>query len=141
MQSSSAGGFHPHALTESDVTVSRHPALIVQPLTNKQTILPNPLAPPISGSPTSKAKRSNPFAPSPLQRFHHYYELVRPCYPALVLSHLWGLPICVSPLASGTGSHVPHKSLDQVAAFMPSTAQAVNRFPLSLSRSSASPRF
>jgi hypothetical protein len=33
-----------------------------------------------------------------------------------------------------TGSHVPHKSLNQVhATFMPDAAQAVNRFPLSLS--------
>jgi len=30
-ESSSAGEFHPHALTDPDVTVSRHPALIVQP--------------------------------------------------------------------------------------------------------------
>jgi hypothetical protein len=29
-QSSSAGEFHPHALTEPDVTVSHHPARIVQ---------------------------------------------------------------------------------------------------------------
>ncbi len=30
-ESSSAGEFHPHALTDPDVTVSRHPARIVQP--------------------------------------------------------------------------------------------------------------
>ena len=30
-QSSSPREFHPQALTEPDVTVSRHPALIVQP--------------------------------------------------------------------------------------------------------------
>ena len=30
-ESSSPGESHPQALTESDVTVSRHPALIVQP--------------------------------------------------------------------------------------------------------------
>src|SRR4051794_6784209 len=42
-QSSSAGEFHPYALTELDVNLSIHPALIVQPLTertaNGQTIL------------------------------------------------------------------------------------------------------
>ncbi len=33
-----------------------------------------------------------------------------------------------------TGSHVPHKSLNQVpATFMPGAVQAVNRFPLNLS--------
>ena len=30
-ESSSPGEFHPQALTDPDVTVSRHPALIVQP--------------------------------------------------------------------------------------------------------------
>jgi hypothetical protein len=30
-KSSSAGEFHPYALTDPDVTVSRHPALIDQP--------------------------------------------------------------------------------------------------------------
>ena len=33
-ESSSAGEFHPHALTEPDVNLSIHPALIVQPLLN-----------------------------------------------------------------------------------------------------------
>ena len=31
VKSSGAGESHPHALTDPDVTVSRHPALIVQP--------------------------------------------------------------------------------------------------------------
>jgi hypothetical protein len=46
-ESSSPGEFHPQALTDTDVTVSRHPALIIQlpfPAT-----LPYPSAPPISG--------------------------------------------------------------------------------------------
>ena len=39
-----------------------------------------------------------------------------------------------------TGSHVPHKSPDQVrATFMPDAAQAVNRFPLDLSWKMVSP--
>ena len=38
-----------------------------------------------------------------------------------------------SSLSIGTtGSHVPHKSLDQIhATFMPDTTQTVSRFPLS----------
>jgi hypothetical protein len=44
-ESSSAGEFHPHALTEPDVNLSIHPALIVQPLTAS----PYSLIPPISG--------------------------------------------------------------------------------------------
>jgi hypothetical protein len=46
-ESSSPGEFHPQALTDPDVTVSRHPALIIQlpfPAT-----LPYSLIPPISG--------------------------------------------------------------------------------------------
>ena len=40
-----------------------------------------------------------------------------------------------------TGSHVPHKSLDQVrATFMPDAAQAVSRSLLHLSWSSVSPQ-
>jgi len=68
-ESSSPGEFHPQALTDPDVTVSRHPALIIQ-LPSPAT-LPYPLAPPISGWPNSKARWSNPFAPSPLQRLQH----------------------------------------------------------------------
>ena len=46
-ESSSPGEFHPQALTDPDVTVSRHPALIIQ-LPSPAT-LPYPLVPPISG--------------------------------------------------------------------------------------------
>jgi hypothetical protein len=46
-ESSSPGEFHPQALTDTDMTVSRQPALIIQ-LPSPAT-LPYPLAPPISG--------------------------------------------------------------------------------------------
>ena len=46
-ESSSPGEFHPQALTDPDVTVSRHPALIIQ-LPSLAT-LPYLMAPPISG--------------------------------------------------------------------------------------------
>ncbi len=46
-ESSSPGEFYPQALTDPDVTVSRHPALIIQ-LPSPAT-LPYPLAPPIPG--------------------------------------------------------------------------------------------
>ncbi len=62
-----------------------------------------------------------------------------PLCPASVLSLLWDLHLSFSLDIRTTGSHVPHKSLDQVhAIFMPDAAQAVNRFPLSLSWRSAS---
>ena len=44
-KSSSAGEFHPHALTEPDVNLSAHPALIVQPT----RVLLDPRIPPITG--------------------------------------------------------------------------------------------
>jgi hypothetical protein len=60
-----------------------------------------------------------------------------PCL-ASVLSSLWVLHLDFSLNIKTTGSHVPHKSLEQNhAAFMPSTTQAVSRFPLDLSRSTA----
>ena len=40
-----------------------------------------------------------PFAPSPLQRLQHYYELVRHCAPHWY-SHAYGTSTCVSPLTS-----------------------------------------
>ena len=53
---------------------------------------------------------------------------------ASVLSLLWDLHLSFSLIIETTGSHVPHKSLNQgPATFMPGAAQAVNRFPLNLS--------
>ena len=46
-ESSSPGEFHPQALTDPDVNVSAHPALIIQSLFS--ATLPYLLAPPISG--------------------------------------------------------------------------------------------
>ncbi|HYA12912.1 MAG TPA: hypothetical protein VEF33_01100 [Syntrophales bacterium] len=65
----------------------------------------------------------------------------RPC-PASVLSFSWVLHLNFSLSIGTTGSHVPHKSLDQVrATFMPDAVQAVNRHLLDLSRSTISPQF
>jgi hypothetical protein len=57
-----------------------------------------------------------------------------PLCPASVLSLLWDLHLSFSLSIGTTGSHVPHKSLNQSpATFMPGAAQAVNRFLLNLS--------
>jgi len=98
------------------------------------SVLPYHPAPPISGWPNNKTRWFNPFAPSPLQELQHYYELIRPCAPHRY-SHSCGFLHLNFSLSIGTtGSHVPHKSLNQVrATFMPDVAQTVNRFPLSLS--------
>ena len=63
-----------------------------------------------------------------------------PLCPASVLSFLWVLHLNFSLIIGTTGSHVPHKSPDQVrATFMPDAAQAVNRSPPDLSWRSGSP--
>jgi len=64
-----------------------------------------------------------------------------PLCPALVLSRLWVRHLRFSLIIKATGSHVPHKSLDQVHAIsMPDAAQTVNRLPLDLSwRSPSTP--
>ena len=41
-ESSSPGEFHPQALTDPDVTVSRHPALIIQPPVHSQRLCLTP---------------------------------------------------------------------------------------------------
>jgi hypothetical protein len=58
---------------------------------------------------------------------------------ASVLSFSWGLHLNFSLNIETTGSHVPHKSPDQVHAIsMPDAAQTINRLPLSLSWGSPS---
>jgi hypothetical protein len=56
-KSSSPGEFHPQALTDPDVTVSRHPARITHTVGFESNGLALPaLAPPISGWPNNKAR-------------------------------------------------------------------------------------
>jgi hypothetical protein len=98
LTSSSPGEFHPQALTDPDVTVSRHPALIDQP--KLAALLLKGSSSAMQSWPPNKADRSNPFAPSPLQRLPHYCGLVRPCAPHRY-SHPRGSSTWISPLLSG----------------------------------------
>ena len=76
------------------------------------------------------------YGTSPLLR------VVPPLCPASVLSPLWVLHLGFSLNIETTVSHVPHESLVQVhATFMPDATQAVSRFPLGLSWSTASFQF
>ena len=68
----------PQAPTEPYLRLSPHTALHVP---CQSTSLPEPLAHPISGWPKSHFEHVSPFAPFPLQKLHHYYELIRPCPP------------------------------------------------------------
>jgi len=66
---SDVGEFHPYVLTEPDVNLSIHPALIGQPsVSNGFALLVGSSSDPRSW-PIRKADRSNPFAPSPLRDF------------------------------------------------------------------------
>lgn len=75
--SSSRGDFHPPALTEPYVKLSLHTALTMQPL----GITALRFAPKSSRLVASLpyAAWFTPFAPFPLQKFPHYYGMIRPC--------------------------------------------------------------
>jgi hypothetical protein len=74
-RSSRAGESHPHALTEPDVNLAAHPALLVPP---SWTALPWSCPPPITGWSMAKAEPVNPCAPGPFQTLLHSYGLIRP---------------------------------------------------------------
>src|ERR1035437_7386121 len=72
---SSAGEFHPHALSEPDVNLSIHPA----PAVRRQATCSCPWAPPPCGvGPRATAGRLASLAPRPLQTLPRYYEPIRP---------------------------------------------------------------
>ena len=66
----------PQPLTEPYVKLSLHTALHVP---HKVPSLRKSPAPPIAGWPAIYFGHVSPFAPFPLQKPHHYYELIRPC--------------------------------------------------------------
>ena len=118
------------------MTVSRHTAHASLPLessrsqayTNETRFLPVSWLP-IAGCELTHPLRSNPITgPSIL------IQDDPPLFSALVLSRLWGHHLRFFLNIGTTGSHVPHKSLDQVHAIsMPDAAQTINRLPLDLS--------
>ena len=131
IKSSSAGEFHPHALTEPDVTVSRHPALIVQ--LQKQPCLTHWLIPFL----VDQSVRQNDITPSLPPHYRDFFATTgySATVPRIGTLTLGGASTLSFSLRIGTSaSHVPHKSLDQVhATFMPDAIRAVNRFPPDLS--------
>ena len=142
LKSSSAGEFHPHALTEPDVNLSIHPALIVQSCTphiaSNDFILFIRFLPIYYYCSVDQSVRLD--NTTPLLSSHYRSSLllrvVPPLCPASVLSLLWGFHLSFSLSIRTTGSHVLHKSPVQGhATFMPDAAQAVNRYLLSLSKS------
>ena len=115
--SSSPGEFHPQALTETDVNLSIHPALII-PSQLCETCFTNWLLPSLVDQ---KIKLDDP-TPS-LHPHYRTSSLIRvgpPLCPALVLSPSWVLHLGFSLNIGTTGSHVPQRSLDQShATFTP----------------------
>ena len=111
-ESSSPGEFHPQALTEPDVTVSRHPALIDQP--NKAALYPKAHPLPCRVDPEVK-----PIDPTPSLHLHYIDFNTTTGWSAPVLrigtlTLMGSSHLSFSLNIEATGSHVPHKSLDQV---------------------------
>ena len=124
---SDVGEFHPYVLTEPDVNLSIHPALIGQPsVSNGFALLVGSSSDPRSW-PIRKADRSNPFAPSPLRDFFTTTGWSAPVLRIGTLT-LVGPPLEFLLTIEATGSQVPCKSLDQVhATFTPEATWAVSR--------------
>ena len=119
---SSGGESHPSALTEPDVTLSRHPARPVQP---------HGFASGISSSPCGLTgpfgRTARPLGSPCVLRVPRYYGPVRPS-PRIGTLLLVGLPLGVLPSHRGAGSHVPHTRLSWAhAVCMPATTRPVHR--------------
>ncbi len=94
-------------------------------MTECQTALPCPWAPPVAGWPVASAEQRSPFGPAPLQSLHPYYKLLRPCAPLRYSGPCGGRRLDVSLGTGATGSHVPYKSLVELrATYMPDAARA-----------------
>ena len=69
-----------------------------------------------------------PFAPAPLQSFHHYYEAVRPSPAHRYFRPRGGRRLRLFPWHRRPGSHVPYKSLVELrATYTPDAARAAFR--------------
>ena len=134
--SGSAGESHPHAPTDRYVTVSRHTAPASLPLesSRSQAYAKETRFLPVSWLPIACCELTHPLRSSPITGPSTLLLDDPPLCPALVRSRLWGHHLRFSLSIGTTGSHVPHKSLDQVHAIsMPDAAQTINRLPLGLS--------
>ena len=140
---SSAGESHPHALSERYVTVSRHTAPASHPLetSRPQADVERTRLLPVTWLTFACYELAHPLRSNPITGPSTLIRDNPPLCLASVLSRLWVRHLRFSFIIKATGSHVPHKSLDQVHAIsMPDAAQTVNRFPLDLSwRSPSTP--
>ena len=118
------------------MTVSRHTAPASLPLepsrsqayTNKTRFLP------VSWLPIACCELTHPLRSNPITGPSILIQDDPSLFSASVLSRLWDRHLRFSLNIGTTGSHVPHKSLDQVHAIsMPDAAQSINRLPLGLS--------
>ena len=92
------------------------------------TALPSSQVPPIKWLTFESGWIIHPLRSIPITGTSTLLRVGPPLCPASVLSPSWVLHLNFSLIIGTTGSHVPHKSLDQVrATFMPDAAQAVNQ--------------
>ncbi len=130
-ESSRPGESHPQPLTEPYVTVSRHTALLPQPM----SYLPHTA---LSFPPSSsrfrlalrKGRVSQPLRSTPITGVSSLLRVDPPPCRASILSLLRDHRLRFSLAIATTGSHVPHNSLTSVhAAFMPKVACPIHRLP------------
>ena len=116
------------------MNLSIHTALRIPPchcLFMRQCTIPSVASVhPASGWPPQQSEYVSPFAPPPLQGFHRYYELIRPCAPHWYSPSCRVLRLRFSLHIGTTGSHVPYNSPISVhAALMPEAIRPVSRLP------------
>jgi hypothetical protein len=101
------GEFHPEPLTEPDVNLSIHTARATHrrlpPSAETNRVHPaQAVDPSISPTRVTCSLRSTGITP-----LHRYYEAVRPCWDASVLSASRVLRLCLFPYHRPAGSQVP----------------------------------
>ena len=120
------------ALLEPYVTVSRHTA----PTVRRSSASVDLSDPPPKGRPPNDLELPDPFAPTPLQGPHRYYEPVRPCAPhrysrtrsVCCLRFSPSRPATPAVSIGATGSPVPCQRLRRAhATHTPDTAGATYR--------------
>ncbi len=117
------------------------PAILMRPLGLKPTQKEPGSSPASAGLTFACYELAHRLRSSPITEPSTLLRDDPPLCSASVLSRLWVRHLRFSLNIETTGSHVPHKSPDQVHAIsMPDAAQTVNRLPLDLSwRSPSTP--
>ena len=122
-KSSSPGESHPQALTEPDVNLSIHPALIIQ--TVIQTVLLDSSAPPtFTVDQRFQAWTMQPLRSVSIRRLHRYYGLLRPC---ALYRHYRPRGVSTCDFSLNTRAHVPTFHTDACIKFTPPSCRTPSK--------------